>query len=58
MKQEHTDSIVLIANNTCYVFSTDQLETLIPKAEGGVVMVVRGGNTGQLGRLVARDKGR
>jgi len=38
--------------------STDQLETLIPKAEGGVVMVVRGGNTGQLGRLVARDKGR
>ena len=50
--------MLLLINNTCYLFSTDQLETLIPKAEGGVVMVVRGGNTGQLGRLVARDKGR
>ena len=49
---------MLIVNNTCCVSSTDQLETLIPKAEGGVVMVVRGGNIGQLGRLVARDKGR
>ena len=37
---------------------TDRLETLIPKQEGGVVMVVRGSNTGHLGRIVARDKAR
>ena len=37
---------------------TDKLETLIPKAEGGVVMVVRGENSGQVGRIVARDKSR
>merc|ERR1712012_294060 len=35
---------------------TDKLETLIPKHEGGVVMVVRGSESGQLGRIVARDK--
>jgi len=37
---------------------TDKLETLIPKQEGGVVMVVRGSSSGQLGRVVARDKSR
>merc|ERR1712029_838867 len=37
---------------------TDKLETLIPKQEGGVVMVVRGSTSGQLGRVVARDKSR
>ena len=39
-------------------FRTDKLETLIPKAEGGVVMVVRGEHSGQVGRIVARDKSR
>ena len=39
-------------------FRTDKLETLIPKQEGGVVMVVRGSTSGQLGRVVARDKSR
>merc|ERR1719219_1400171 len=37
---------------------TDKLETLIPKAEGGVVMVVRGEHSGQVGRIVAREKSR
>ena len=41
-----------------YYFRTDKLETLIPKGDNGVVMVVRGGSTGQLGRVVARDKTR
>ena len=39
-------------------FRTDKLETLIPKSEGGVVMVVRGEHRGQVGRIVARDKSR
>ena len=37
---------------------TDKLETLVPKSEGGVVMVVRGEYCGQVGRIVARDKSR
>ena len=41
-----------------FLLRTDKLETLIPKHDGGVVMVVRGGNTGHLGRVVARDKSR
>ena len=39
-------------------YRTDKLETLIPKSESGVVMVVRGENCGQVGRIVARDKSR
>ena len=41
-----------------YSIRTDRLETLIPKSEGGVVMVVRGEGRGQLGRVVVRDKAR
>ena len=41
-----------------HYFRTDKLETLIPKGDNGVVMVVRGCSTGQLGRVVARDKTR
>jgi len=36
----------------------DKLETLIPKREGGLVMVVRGERRGELGRLIARDVSR
>ena len=47
---------MFLLNNFDYCFRTDKLETLIPKHEGGVVMVVRGSESGQLGRIVARDK--
>lgn len=36
--------------------SNSKCETLIPKAEFGIVMIVRGSNSGQLGEIVSRDK--
>jgi len=35
---------------------TDKLETLIPKKDGGRVMVVRGESKGEIGQVIARDK--
>ena len=49
---------VLSFNLLYIILRTDRLESLIPKGEGGVVMVVRGETRGQLGRVVDRDKTR
>lgn len=35
---------------------TDKVETLIPKKDGGRVMVVRGDRKGEIGQVIARDK--
>jgi len=35
---------------------TDKLETLIPKKDGGRVMVVRGDRKSEIGQVIARDK--
>merc|ERR1712179_757475 len=37
---------------------TDKVETLIPKKDGGRVMVVRGERKGELGQVIGRDKGK
>ena len=50
--------INLSGNNLHNILRTDRLESLIPKGDGGVVMVVRGESRGQLGRVVDRDKTR
>ena len=40
------------------IHRTDPLESLIPRGDGGVVMVVKGEGRGQLGRVVDRNKTR
>jgi len=37
---------------------TDKVETLIPKKDGGRVMVVRGERKGEIGQVIGRDKGK
>jgi len=37
---------------------TDKLETVIPKGDGAVVMVVRGRDRGQIGEILTRDRGK